>query len=1032
MGKNVQILKIGSRIHIYIYFAVVTLGLLWVYNAGLDAASYIIDDQTLIGIPQLANKNPIQLLNFLFKYPEYHVDFYPLRDLSYWIDIHWFNAQAGASDSLIIFRLHNFFLFYIISILIYELTKELNFESELSFFLILIWMIHPYHAELLMWVSSRKDLLGILFSLVFLLTFLKANKKISFIMCSLSILSLIATGLSKNLLGGISCFLALCEIYTSLKMKNRNLRILWGTSIFLISVVFGSIGGYFYSHINDMRFSYEFGYRIQSSLAALGRMLLGWINPSVNAIDVVNWGDWGNRNSKYIPIALIFTGLGIGYLISEIKKKRFSTLFYMGLFLAAYTPISGLIFPHRNFYSVRYFELPALVLLFFLMERLSRLDYLNNSYSNRKKYIRISCVLILLLTGLSLFFEAKNWISPQATILKAFQLDPTNPSLKSEMQLYGMKLNSNGLKECNNKINDPSAISANGDLCWYDVISHRNIFDSDNDSRDLWLARHAEKHSVHFYVQTKNLQELGLLARGAKVAEKSIEQLEESLPIGVLNSPYHRMLYLTALCSFNNSVYENKIFNQKLSFFKNNFLINEEHLHQFALENSGISKDILESCFAMDFRNDFKNKDWNVSFNQKKDDLKDWWLKSLGIGAPGYRYGCGGSSINKYDCGSTMDQASMINLFIEIYVRTKEPTFLKEAFLFAKNGNVMCSISRQPNGPCADGKAHGTWILALLKLLLQTRDYELRGALLKLLNLLPTQTDMSDIWDYFEIYRSYLIGFIVFPEARQENFFAELERLAIQNKISTPEQIQLVSEFLNCSYKNQCPTQKLHLNFDQPQVSFGVSEIIKMNPILLNYFLKNEIHSEWFNNQQAFVVGHRTLIECGEPTVDHRVFFNFLQNYRNGKYAEEPKPYYYAEEGDNFAPVMLSTFNYLFSNSNGCAYWGIAPNQLKLIDTYYNYGEAKLFLSERRPLYLLPQIQPKQKKLRLWLVNSTKEIKKIHLNKECRLPLINSITISAQSDKELKIALPSNFLISQLIKCEYQEELNSRRHFLYP
>ncbi|MGZ3775882.1 MAG: hypothetical protein ACXVCY_13160 [Pseudobdellovibrionaceae bacterium] len=990
-------------------------GLFFAYRQGLDASSYIIDDQSLIQIPQLQNKNLFSFIENLFKYPEFHIDFYPLRDLSYWIDIHLFGAKTSPTDSLFIFRVHNFILFYFLTLVIYELIRQLRLLNLSSLFLFFIWVIHPYHSEMVMWVTGRKDLLGLLFSALFLFTFLKCQeyqKKISVPLVILNLLSLLGACWSKTIISPVSLLAGAFLLVTIKNNPEKIKKSLWASSIIFISVWFAWSSRSFYSTINDMRFSYTWDYRLIGLLASLGRMLTGWFLPQVNAIDVFNWGDWAYRNAKFIPAAILFIILLSILLWRERKNTKPNTKIYIALFVAAYLPISTLLFPHRNFYSVRYFEFPSLFLLFMVMEFARK-----RTFSTVLPWAFIGCLI-------AQYYEIPHWQTPAASVAKALSLDPTNPSLRSEFEYFGSS--KKPLEECKKKIKENSLISENGDLCWFDIMRAGKI-DWESRSREIWLEKHAERHSELFHNSTRYYFTLLNLLKSSVPREINLPPP----PSEFLNNAYNRKLYLASLCLLPKS----KERDQELDslrdlFFKHHFI--EQNNFYSSLP---IGPEKLNLCFPNDLRRHFLNIEWSQTFENEKNRQRDlpgfgdWWLQALREGAPGIRYGCGYKHPNKYDCGSTMDQASMVNLFIELYNQTQEPVFLKEAFLYAKNGNQMCSLSHHSSGPCGDGKGGGTWILSLLKLFLATSDMNVRTALLQQLKLLPKDFILQDPSDFFEIYRSYLLGFLILPESRQEDFFEQLKNIALAKKILNDDQVLEISHFLNCGYKNQCPSSKVLLTLSDPLILTAIEELFAMNPRLSLHFQRNVSAFAEISITHPLSSARTAISQCLQKNLDQANLKQFLLKYQRNEFIEAPKPFYYAQEGDNFAPVMLAAFNQMFAAKKDCAYWGLNPFKIQPKMKLYSDDETDGLTVYRRHLFLLSQIDGL--KSRLWLANNTKENLTLALSKTCKLPFPQKLLSEASSNKEHFTTLPKAFNMEQLIDCVYLDNHGSS-YPLYP
>lgn len=976
--------------------------LLLIYHEGLFAKSYIIDDQSLINIPQLQDGRFFSFVFNVFRFYSYHIDYYPIRDISYWIDIHLLGAQV--TSSLLIFRLHNFAIFYVIGILFHAILCELKINSWPNIMLLILWMLHPYHVEALMWVTARKDLLALCFTFIFFLFFLKTRQKMTIANTTIMILSVLFCGLSKNIISPVAILLATFGLFESRGRIDFIKRTMVHSTVLLMSLGFLFWTRYFYSNINDMRLAYTPSYRIQASLAALGRMIFGWINPNVNAIDVFNWGDWAYRNQKYFIISCIAIGAFIWILHLGYRNRDRITWAFILLFIATYVPVSGLVFPHRNFYSVRYFELPSLVLWLFLMYKLQKFKH---SYFSSKKYLNNIFCLILscLMVGVVTFqyFEAKNWISPLATVEKALALDMDNPSLLAEKRLLvgGMPFNAS----CEKKLHE-SSIGPNGDLCWFEIVSRSSSDSQIQRSHEDWLILHAKNHSPHFLNLTKTLYQWTRLLREDRSMIEGRSMISDlALPAGFLNTGWYRALYLAGLCKMG----RNSELESMKTLFLENHLIKSKYLRNFAASFSKLTSEQLETCFPASIRESFSNTNWNdIAERSKGKNFFQWWLKSIKEGAPGNRNGCGSKSIHGYDCGSTMDQASMINLYAELFHKTKEEGFLSEAFRFAKNGNQMCSIDVNLARPCGDGKAQGTWLLSLLKLFLDTSDLTLRTHLIMQLNVKVDQLTINDIWDVYELYRSYFLGFMILPEARQLNFFNELRSVGISKKIITLNQIDEIHQTLECFYKKKCSVNNVSGTISQSQVVSSLRELGMAKESQVNTFPLP--FSRWIISQCELA-----------PDKGRNSLPTFLKDFKENKFNDNKKSFDYTQEGDNFSPVMLATFNHLFREDFGCGHWEMINYTISPLFRFFRFDLENKYPVKRRPVFVLSQLRGK--KVRIWVVNNTKDLVTLKALPNCIGLIVPEIKIKPFSEGEFFISLNEKFNGANFGHCELIDNL---------
>lgn len=125
--------------------------------------AWSIDDFQLLQFPALAYGWDWQAFVNIW-IPGSHVDFYPLRDISYWLDVNVLGAPVDGSSGSI-YRIHNLVIFWGIGGVLFSLLRLLKFTLEEALVAVLIWLLLPLHCESILWISARKDLLAMAFAL---------------------------------------------------------------------------------------------------------------------------------------------------------------------------------------------------------------------------------------------------------------------------------------------------------------------------------------------------------------------------------------------------------------------------------------------------------------------------------------------------------------------------------------------------------------------------------------------------------------------------------------------------------------------------------------------------------------------------------------------------------------------------------------------------------------------------------------------------------------------------------------------------
>lgn len=472
---------------------IVFIVVLCVLLPGFPSTFFFIDDNALINIPQLRQRFSWRLVMDLLV-PGNHIDYYPLRDLSYWIDLHIFGAnQLGINAQ--VFRFHNLALLSLDATFIYGILRYFG-ATYFNFLLAVLWGIHPIHWEMVFWVSGRKDLLALTFALVSFRSFLNGLKSDKWIWYLLCILTFLMSLLSKASFA-LGPLVGLIWYYSGVRSRACVRPLICILILCFFGLAAGVFQNWFYSNVNDMRLFYTFAYRLQASAAAFARMMTGWVNIDVNAIDVENSGSWLALNSRWV-----FGGVGLWFLlcaavsIAAFRRNLTWTLALVS-FIVLYLPVSGLLFPHRNFYSVRYIAAPGLAILFGFGVWVQRFSHKACVGS----WIGRILVLTVLVVGGMVIRESGNWIDSLTITGKALRITPQNVGLQYMKFMELQRLKSWGhinegelqessnifkslLKNCGSANRFANVGSVNGDLC-FKFLSAANYGSFPEDSMPL-------------------------------------------------------------------------------------------------------------------------------------------------------------------------------------------------------------------------------------------------------------------------------------------------------------------------------------------------------------------------------------------------------------------------------------------------------------------------------------------------------------------------------------------------------------------
>lgn len=180
-------------------------------------------------------------------------EFLPLRDFSYWFDLHVFGSMP------MVFRLHNLILYalclplvYLVSANVWRYFHPADTLSapHIAAWVTVLFALHPAHAEAVVWIAARKDLLTTLFSLLAIWLTIQARREqgLSTPYAIAALLALLAAMLSKATAVAVAPVMAIIWLafWRDIEpLKRSRSMLLWPLASVLlaasIAVIFASI-----------------------------------------------------------------------------------------------------------------------------------------------------------------------------------------------------------------------------------------------------------------------------------------------------------------------------------------------------------------------------------------------------------------------------------------------------------------------------------------------------------------------------------------------------------------------------------------------------------------------------------------------------------------------------------------------------------------------------------------------------------------------------------------------------------------------
>lgn len=365
------------------------------------------DDIYIVHNHMLAEQHLGQIWPFFVKPYNPAREFLPLRDMSYWFDLTLFGKNPAA------FRVHNILLYLLCLLFTYGATSDIwrYFRPADSAgapwaagVVTALFALHPAHAEAVVWIAGRKDVLSAMFSLLAIWLAVRAGRgpKFSPSLAGAALLALQAAMLSKATAFAVAPVIAMLWLVFWLNTPKHDRRpalLLWALACLItamcLALVFGSVTG--------ARIPFYFGLEAAArSLAVLGWLARLSVSPEGRHYFYPVFED------PYLPLMI---ALGVAVLATAITagvmilRKRSLAAFALAVFLLLCVPSMQLLpYAPPSLVSDRFLALaawPAILLIVVLSWRLGPAP-------------RAALLLIIALTWTYRTFERpRDWRSPE-------------------------------------------------------------------------------------------------------------------------------------------------------------------------------------------------------------------------------------------------------------------------------------------------------------------------------------------------------------------------------------------------------------------------------------------------------------------------------------------------------------------------------------------------------------------------------------------------------------------------------------------
>lgn len=346
-------------------------------------------------------------------FKHYHEGLYhPLVTLSYSLETTIFGFTPS------IFHFDNTLLHIINIILVFIIFFKLSNSFWLSFIISALFAIHPTRAEVVCWISARKDLLYAVFYLLSVLSYLKiGKKKISLFWIIISVFFYLCSCLSKSMAITLPFTICLIDLY---KDEFNKKKLLIYCMYILITFLFVLVT--LNSHYSDtvhVRFHFDL-FRQAINFISAHFNILFYLDKLFLPINLYCMYPYFYDEFASLPPWYIMYSPAILYILiylSFLSLKKMKFIFYgFTFFLISIIPVSS-VFPIGDFVVAdRYTYIPYLGLFFIFAKIIIQL-YKKNTKSIKVVVFLICSTIFLVLNHLTynrvLDWQLNNYSSPR-------------------------------------------------------------------------------------------------------------------------------------------------------------------------------------------------------------------------------------------------------------------------------------------------------------------------------------------------------------------------------------------------------------------------------------------------------------------------------------------------------------------------------------------------------------------------------------------------------------------------------------------
>ncbi|MDX8386617.1 MAG: hypothetical protein R8M11_08910 [Gallionella sp.] len=395
---------------------IMLVGVALVVAAYFQSLHYPFVSDDLIYIPQnslLAGLQGVELWRLFTRPYNDFLEFLPLRDLSYWLDMNLFGLYPA------VFRTHNIILYVCSVVMVYFASSGLRryfyrdeaAETTLaaSAAVTLLFALHPSHAEAVVWIAGRKDVMAGMFGIlaIWLATLVRQKEGFSAKYAIATLFALSAAMMSKASAVAVAPVIALLWLLfwkDSNQSNRRYLQLIWPLSALLLATV----AAYLFATFAPTKMPLYFGVEaITRTVGVLGWLARLGVSPESRHYFYPVFED---------PLLMVMVSLGIIVLVAVIfclfrlyRRRSLVSFAVVAFFLLCLPSLQLIPYAPPSMVSDRFIFLaawPAILLLVALAWRF-------------KQSVRLPILLLIsVIWGFQTVDRIKDWSSVDAMLEK--------------------------------------------------------------------------------------------------------------------------------------------------------------------------------------------------------------------------------------------------------------------------------------------------------------------------------------------------------------------------------------------------------------------------------------------------------------------------------------------------------------------------------------------------------------------------------------------------------------------------------------